>query len=127
MVTREQILEIQSYCAEHGITQGARLDELHINRSRFYRWQRKYREEDEQGDGKNIGSFVQLTPGGSFISSMMPPARTSSKARPNKGTADDQSFLTIEMRTSSGLAIRIQGGMTPAHLKELIAAGNVQS
>ena len=62
MLTREQVLDIQTYCAEHKITIGERLGELHIETSQFYRWQRKYRQEDEQGS--DPGSFVQLTQGG---------------------------------------------------------------
>lgn len=42
MLTREQVLDIQTYCAEHKITIGERLGELHIETSQFYRWQRKY-------------------------------------------------------------------------------------
>ena len=125
MLTREQILEIQTYCAEHKITQGERLDELQIDKSQFYRWQRKYRLEDEQGS--DTGSFVQLTQGGPFISPMMPPARTCGKTRCKSGEPQpqEQSFLTVELRTASGSAMRIQGCMTAAHLRELIAASNV--
>lgn len=79
MLTREQVLDIQTYCAEHKITIGERLGELHIETSQFYRWQRKYRQEDEQSS--DPGSFVQLTQGGAFVSPMMPPARTSGKSR----------------------------------------------
>ena len=125
MLTREQVLEIQTYCAEHKITQGERLDELQIDKSQFYRWQRKYRQEDEQGS--DPGSFVQLTQGGAFVSTMMPPARTSGKIRSKNGDSQpqEQSFLTVELRTASGSAMRIQGCMTAAHLRELIAASNV--
>ena len=90
MLTREQILEVQTYCAEHKVSQNDRLDELKIDKSQFYRWQRKYRREDEQGLGPEAG-------------------------------AEEQSFLTIELRTASGTAMRIQGSMTAAHLREIIA------
>lgn len=120
MLTREQILEVQTYCAEHKVSQNDRLNELKIDKSQFYRWQRKYRREDEQGLGPESGSFVQLTPGGPFVSPMMPPARTPGKAK-GKAGAEEQSFLTIELRTASGTAMRIQGSMTAAHLREIIA------
>ena len=125
MRTREQVLEIQTYCAEHKITQGERLDELQIDKSQFYRWQRRYRQEDEQST--DPGTFVQLTQGGAFVSPMMPPARTSGKSRSKNGDSQpqEQSFLTVELRTASGSAMRIQGCMTAAHLRELIAASNV--
>ena len=46
MLTREQILEIDTYCAEHKVPQSVRLDELNIPRHQFYRWKKKYREAD---------------------------------------------------------------------------------
>ena len=127
MLTREQVLEIQTYCAEHKITQGERLDELQIDKSQFYRWQRRYRQEDEQST--DPGTFVQLTQGGAFVSPMMPPARTSGKSSSKNGDSQpqEQSFLTVELRTASGSAMRIQGCTTAAHLRELIAASNVYS
>ena len=38
---------------------------------------------------------------------------------------DQESFLTVEIRTSCGSAMRIQGNMTAAHLREIISASNV--
>ena len=122
MLTREQILKIQSYCAEHGVSQKDRLEELNINLSQFYRWQQKYRQEDEQST--EPGAFVQLRPGGEFVSPMMPPAKTSGKAKAKPGTVDNtESFLTVEIRTATGTMLRIQGSMTAAHLHEIIATG----
>ena len=121
MLTREQILEIDSYCAEHGVTCQSRLDELQIPRHQYFRWKRKYRLEDESGPSQD-GSFVQLSPGGPFMSPMMSPARTPGKAK-GKAFTEEQGFLTIELRMASGTAMRIQGSMTAAHLREIISAG----
>ena len=121
MLTREQILEIDSFCAEHGVSFQSRLDELQIPRHQYIRWKRKYRAEDEAGSSQE-GSFVQLSPGNPFLSPKMAPARTSGKAKGKAGT-EDQSFLTIELRTASGTAMRIQGNMTAAHLREIISVG----
>ncbi len=119
MLTREQILEIQSYCAEHGVSQKDRLEELNINVSQFYRWQQKYRQDDEQ-TGES-GAFVQLRPSGEFVSPMMPPAKTSGKAKAKTSAVDKtESFLTVEIRTAAGTMMRIQGSMTAAHLHEII-------
>ena len=107
MLTREQILEIDMYCAEHKVTQESRLDELNIPRHQFYRWKKRYRESDEAGQTPEGGSFLQLTPGGSFVSPMMPPSRTSGKTKGGPGPAVAESFLTIELRTVSGSAMRI--------------------
>lgn len=127
MLTREQILEVDNYCAEHNITQQQGLEELNIRRDQYYRWKKKYRDEDENGEGPEAGAFLQLPSSGAFMSPMMPPARTSVKSRSKseEPQAQEQSFLTVELRTASGSAMRIQGCMTAAHLRELIAASNV--
>lgn len=122
MLTREQILEIDSYCAEHKVSCQSRLDELQIPRHQYFRWKRRYRSEDESGSGA-AGSFVQLSPGGPFVSPMMRPGRTSGKAK-SKYELEEQSFLTIELRTASGTAMRIQGSMTAEHLRAILS-GNV--
>lgn len=48
MLTREQILEIDTYCVEHQVSQQRYLDEHDIPRHQYYVWKRKYRQEDEQ-------------------------------------------------------------------------------
>ena len=122
MLTREQILEIDHYCAEHKMSLEARMDEIGVPHHQYYRWKKKYRDEDAAGIGPERGSFVQLTPGGTFVPPMMSPTRTSGKS-PNKVDGAEASFLTIELRTASGTAIRIQGSLTAAHLREIISAG----
>ena len=126
MLTREQVLAIDTYCAEHRVRQIDRLSELGIHPHQFYRWKKKYREQDEaeRTQGAEAGGFVQLVPDGPFMSPMMPAPRTSGKSCSKAGDPG-QSFLSIELRTSSGTAMRIQGCMTAAHLRELIAASNV--
>jgi len=122
MLTREQILEIDTYCAEHQVSQQRYLDEHDIPRHQYYVWKRKYRQEDEQST--EPGAFVQLRPGGEFVSPMMPPAKTSGKAKAKMGAVDNaESFLTVEIRTAAGTMMRIQGSMTAAHLHEIITAG----
>ena len=122
MLTREQILEVDTYCAEHQISQSQYLDEHNIPRHQYYVWKRKYRQEDERSS--EPGAFVQLRPGGEFVSPMMPPAKTSGKTKVKTGPLDSsESFLTVEIRTAAGTMMRIQSGMTAAHLHEIITAG----
>lgn len=122
MLTREQILEIDTYCVEHQVSQQRYLDEHDIPRHQYYVWKRKYRQEDEHS--AEPGAFVQLRPGGEFVSPMMPPAKTSGKSKAKTGAVDStESFLTVEIRTASGMMMRIQGSMTAAHLHEIISAG----
>ena len=124
MMTREEILSIEEYCAEHTISHRKRLEELGIPFWNFYKAKRKYRKEDEQDT--QPGQFVQLD-SGRYVPHTMPPARTAGKSgKPVKSTEEkNESYLTVELQTRTGTAMRIQGVMTPAHLRELIAAGNV--
>ena len=64
---------------------------------------------------------------GKYVPHTMPPARTPGKSIKPCNLVEDksESYLTIELQTRTGTAIRIQGVITPAHLRELIAAGNV--
>ena len=124
MITREEILSIEEYCAEHNVSHKDRLEELGISPWSYYAAKRKYREDDKSSDA--TGQFVQLS-SGRFVPQTMPPARTSGKAgKPYKPAEDkSESYLTIELQTRTGTAMRIQGVMTPAPLRELITVGNV--
>ena len=124
MMTREEILSIEEYCAEHKVSHRKRLEELDIPFWHFYKAKKKYRKEDEQDS--HPGEFIQLS-SGRFVPQVMPPSRTPGKSiKPCKPVEEKNgSSLTIEVQTRTGTAIRIQGVITPAHLRELIAAGNV--
>ena len=118
MMTREQILEIDQYCQEHKVSYKKRLEELEIPFWNFYKAKRKYRLQDEASSGP--GEFVQMVPG-TFSSGMMP-IRNGKKASTTKSGTETESFITIEVRTASGTAMRIQGSMTSSHLREIISA-----
>ena len=124
MMTREEILSIEEYCAEHKISHKKRLEELGIPFWNFYKAKQKYRKEDEQD--AQPGQFVQLS-SGRYVPQTMPPTRTVGKSGKTVKPTDErsESYLTIELQTRTGTAMRIQGVMTPAHLRELIAVGNV--
>ena len=124
MMTREEVLSIEEYCAEHKISHKKRLEELGIPFWNFYKAKQKYRKEDEQD--AQPGQFVQLS-SGRYVPQTMPPARTVGKSGKTVKPTDEgsESYLTIELQTRTGTAMRIQGVMTPAHLRELISSGNV--
>lgn len=124
MMTREEILSIEEYCAEHKVSHRKRLEELNIPFWHFYKAKKKYRKDDEQGS--QSGEFIQLS-SGRCVPQTMPPARTSGRSGKVCKSVDEksESYLTIELQTRTGTAIRIQGVITPAHLRELISAGNV--
>ena len=89
MLTREQIPEMDIYCAEHQISQSQYLDEHNFPRHQYYVWKRKYRQEE-------------LRPGGEFVLPMMPPAKTSGKAKAKTGSVENrESFLTVDIRTAA--------------------------
>ena len=48
MMTREEIAAIDRACEEQHISQQEYLDSHGIAKHQYYRWKRKYREEDEQ-------------------------------------------------------------------------------
>ena len=70
MMTREEILSIEEYCAEHNVSHKKRLEELDIPFWHFYKAKKKYREEHEQ-EGQS-GQFIQL-PSGRYVPQAMPP------------------------------------------------------
>lgn len=124
MMSREEILSIEQYCSAHNVTHKQRLAELNIPFWKFYRAKQRYRNQDEAGKD---GGFVQLVPGGPFQPAAMPAPRTSGRSRSGNSIKVEacESYLSVEMRTSSGTAMRIMGNMTPGHLREIIqAVGN---
>ena len=60
-MTREEILSIEEYCAEHKVSHRKRLEELNIPFWHFYKAKKKYRKDDEQD--ASFGEFIQLSSG----------------------------------------------------------------
>ena len=123
-MTREEILSIEEYCAAHKVSHRKRLEELNIPFWQFYKAKKKYRKDDELDS--SLGEFVQL-PSGRCVPQRMPPTRTPGKSGKASKLVEEKnaSCLAIEVQTCTGMAIRIQGVITPSHLRELIAGGNV--
>lgn len=119
-MTREEIAAIDRECEEQHISQQNYLEGHGIAKHQYYRWKRRYREEDEQS----------LVPAG-FVPMMPGPASAQTiptqkpRGKQQKLQQNQESFLTVEIRTSCGSAMRIQGNMTAAHLREIILASNV--
>ena len=101
MMTREEILSIEEYCAEHKISNKKRLEELGIPFWSFYKAKQKYMRADEQD--AQLGQFVQLA-SGRYVPQTMPPARTASKSgKPVKPTEEkNESYLTGEGQVFKG-------------------------
>ena len=103
MMTREEIAAIDRECEKQHISQQEYMDSHGIAKHQYYRWKRKYREEDEQS--LVPAGFVPLMPGTTPVHSV--PAHTS-KGKQQKHQ-DQESFLTVEIRTSCGSAMHIRG------------------
>ena len=119
MMTREEIAAIDRECEVQHISQQEYLDSHGIARHQYYRWKRRYREEDERS--MVPAGFVPMIPG-AVLAQSVPTQRHKGKQQKSQ---DPESFLTVEIRTSCGSAVRIQGNMTAAHLREIISASNV--
>ena len=114
MMTREEINEIEQYCSDHKIGKKARLAELGIPFWNFYRARRKYQREDELiGSGPSAGNFIQLTTLPS-CPALQPSKRMSRKMSRKDAEPIVESYLTIELRTASGTAMRIQYDILPS-------------
>lgn len=109
MMTLEEIKSIESYCSENGITIKQRLHELNIPESNFY-----YARRSHSRQPGSEGCFIQL---GRNTSLPFPddPSRSTVSVRKGKG-APVESYMTLELRTESGTAMRIQGNFTSEHL-----------
>ena len=64
-MTREEIAAIDRECEEQHISQQEYLDSHGIAKHQYYRWKRKYREEDEQS--LVPAGFVPMMPGTMII------------------------------------------------------------
>lgn len=107
MLTREQIEEIQTESREKGIPVKHLLKERGIPEHQYFWWKRKYSNQ-EVPEG-----FLPVS-GGVLPASM--PTHTSVASSKVKSRSDTtgENWMSIELRTSGGTDMRIQGGLTPA-------------
>lgn len=106
MLTREEVVEIMSYCKEHKVTYKSRLEELNIPVWRFYDSKSRYAAE-QSSDKTAQGEFIELPHSGSFVPV---PSFAGTTGRKQKGTPTTPNGLKeIEIRMPDGSAIRICG------------------
>ena len=114
-MTLEEIQSIESYCSENGITIKQRLHELNIPESNFYYARRALTARQSSSEG----SFIQLgnASGLAFSEHVRP------TSGPRKGkNIPVESYMTLELRTESGTAMRIQGSFTSEHLGVIMSS-----
>ena len=113
-VSKEQVIEIERYCDEHGITRKQRIDELGLNRTAYYYTRGLLSEEELQG-----GQFIPI-----MSSSGPMPAVSMPVGRSRRKHASVQTeLMTIEVRTVSGAEMRLTGNFSTEKLRAIL--GNV--
>ena len=117
MMTREEVAAIISYCKEHSVSYKTRLTELGIPQWRFYDSRSKYAKEQSEVINQP-GEFLQLTSDGGF--SPMPSFAPSRKKSKKDSIESEKNALSIELRTPTGVMMRIQGEFTQTMLQSLI-------
>jgi hypothetical protein len=116
MILDEQIIEIENYCREHGVTREQRIKETGIDRNQYYRIKKKLIEEN---NNLTSGKFLQLSSTGEiFQQGEMFPIK---KKKSSKSTPASASYLTIEIRNEKGAAMRIQGELGAEQLREIMS------
>ena len=93
MMTKDELKEIEQYCAKHGLTFKQRLNELNIPESNFYYARRMYSREDMV---PSTGEFVLL----STSRMPFPIAHTLGNGRrKGKQAQQAESYMTVELRS----------------------------
>lgn len=125
MLSKEEVSDVISYCQEYGCTYKERLQELGIPEWKFYDSKYKYAIQERKDSGK--GRFLQLKAGTDGSLATFPSfdsPKTGRKAdRPGSSSAP-ASMLSVELQTSTGTMMRIQGDMTPEHLAAIIQSSS---
>lgn len=117
MLSKEEVLDIISYCAENGISRKVRLKELGIPVWQFYysrdRWLEKERSEPV-GEGK----FIELRRNGRFVPASISQAEESVNPRVSKPKEAED--LRIELQTPRGGLMRISGKVSASFLSSIL-------
>lgn len=119
MMTKEEVAQVIAYCDENKISYRQRLSDLRIAPWTFYDAKRKYAPKEESD---NVGEFLQLVPGGSFLPNPIKPSR--SRSCKQKDSSQGVVAVSIELRTPTGTMMRISGNLTGRELKDIIIASS---
>ena len=113
-VSKEQVIEIERYCDEHGITRKRRIDELGLSRAAYYYTRGLLSEAELQG-----GQFIPIMSSSGLMPSVSMPVGMSRR----KHASVQTELMTIEVRTSSGAEMRLTGNFSAEMLRTIL--GNV--
>ena len=113
-VSKEQVIEIERYCDEHGITRKQRISELGLSHRVYYYTRGLLSEEELHGC-----QFIPIMFGSGLMQAASMPVGKSKR----KQTSVQTELMTIEVRTSSGVAMRLTGSSSVDMLRTIL--GNV--
>lgn len=113
-VSKEQVIEIERYCDEHGITRKQRINELGLSRTAYYYTRGLLSEEELQG-----GHFIPIMSGPGLMQTAPMPVGRSRRKQASVHTE----LMTIEVRTLSGTEMRLTGNFSTEMLRTIL--GNV--
>ena len=113
-VSKEQVIEIERYCDEHGITRKQRINELGLSHTAYYYTRGLLSEEELHG-----GQFIPIMSGSGLMQAASMPV---GKSRRKQASVQTE-LMTIEVRTSSGAEMRLTGSFSADMLRTIL--GNV--
>ena len=113
-VSKEQVIEIERYCDEHGITRKQRIEELGLSYTAYY-YTRGLLSEEEL----HRGHFISIMSRSGLIQAATKPVGRSR----HKQASVQTELMTIEVRTSSGPEMRLTGSFSVDMLRTIL--GNV--
>lgn len=113
-VSKEQVIEIERYCDEHGITRRQRIDELGWSCTAYYYTRGLLSEEELYG-----ARFIPIMFGSGLMQTASMPVGRSRRKQSSMQTE----LMTIEVRTSSGAEMRLTGNFSAEMLRTIL--GNV--
>lgn len=113
-VSKEQVIEIDRYYDEHGITRRQRIDELGLSCTTYYYTRGLLSEEELHG-----GQFIPIMSGSGLMQTASMPVGRSRRKQASMQTE----LMTIEVRASSWAEMRLTGNFSAEMLRTIL--GNV--
>ena len=117
MLSKEEVLEIISYCDTHGVQRKTRLRELGLTEWNFYKSRRQHLRQEKKTPGTE-GSFIQLGGEGPLVPATV--TEMERQVNPGRREALKSEDLTVECRTSRGGMVRINGKLNAELLSALV-------
>ena len=116
MLTKEEVIEIVSYCKENKVTYDKRLKELGICNWSFYEAKKRYLKKEKEAPVSK-GEFIQLGVNGAFVPSSI--TALEGDGGRTKFTSEIGE-LKIECQTSRGGMLRMSGKIPASMLAVLV-------